>query len=137
MARDPLHVEVVSADRQVWSGDAVNVIARTVEGDIGILPGHEPVLALLQPCAVEIVTNDGRSETVAVDGGFISVANGRVSVLSQLALLGHEVGLEEAIDKATALEDKALRGQADEDELHRLRILQAQIKAGKASRKAE
>ena len=69
MARDPLRVEVVSADRLVWSADAINVIARTVDGDIGILPGHEPVMAVLAPCAVEIVTADGRSETVAVDGG--------------------------------------------------------------------
>ena len=62
MARDPLRVEVVSADRLVWSADAINVIARTVDGDIGILPGHEPVMAVLAPCAVEIVTADGRSE---------------------------------------------------------------------------
>ena len=53
MDRAPLEVEVVSADRVVWSGDAINVIARTVEGDIGILPGHEPLLALLVPGACE------------------------------------------------------------------------------------
>lgn len=130
MSRPPLHVEVVAADRLVWSGEAVNIIARTVEGDIGILPGHEPFLAVLVPCLVEIVTADGRSESLAVDGGFISVANGRVSVLSQMARLGHEVGLEEARREASTLEAKAMQGEADEDELHHLRILQAQIRAG-------
>ena len=45
-----LHVEVVSAEREVWSGEATQVLARTSEGDIGILPGHEPVLAVLQAC---------------------------------------------------------------------------------------
>lgn len=130
MSRPPLHVEVVAADRLVWSGEAVNIIARTVEGDVGILPGHEPFLAVLVPCVVEIVTADGRSESLAVDGGFISVANGRVSVLSQLARLGHEVGLEEARREASTLEAKAMQGEADEDELHHLRILQAQIRAG-------
>lgn len=130
MARPPLHVEVVAADRLVWSGQAVNIIARTVEGDVGILPGHEPFLAVLVPCVVEIVTADGRSESLAVDGGFISVANGRVSVLSQLARLGHEVGLEEARREASTLEAKAMQGEADDDELHHLRILQAQIRAG-------
>ncbi|MBB1513915.1 MULTISPECIES: F0F1 ATP synthase subunit epsilon [unclassified Tessaracoccus] len=130
MSRPPLHVEVVAADRLVWSGEAVNIIARTVEGDVGILPGHEPFLAVLVPCVVEIVTADGRSESLAVDGGFISVANGRVSVLSQMARLGHEVGLEEARREASTLEAKAMQGEADEDELHHLRILQAQIRAG-------
>ena len=135
MARDPLRVEVVSADRQVWSGEAINVIARTVDGDIGILPGHEPVMAVLAPCAVEIVTADGRSESIAVDGGFISVAHGRVSVLSQSAVLGHEVGLEEAHREAAGLSTMAYQGQADDQELHRLRILKAQIRAGEAAAK--
>ena len=130
MARPPLHVEVVAADRLVWSGQAVNIIARTVEGDIGILPGHEPLLAVLVPCVVEIVTADGRSESLAVDGGYISVAHGRVSVLSQSATLGHEVGLEQARREASTLEAKAMQGNADDDELHHLRILQAQIRAG-------
>lgn len=133
MDRAPLHVEVVSADRVVWSGESVNVIARTVEGDVGILPGHEPFLGLLVPCVVEIVTADGRSESVAVDGGFISVAEGRVSVLSQHAALGHEVSLEEARVEAAPLSAKALEGKADEAEVHRLRILEAQIRAGEKS----
>ncbi|NHB85979.1 F0F1 ATP synthase subunit epsilon [Tessaracoccus sp. HDW20] len=134
MDRAPLEVEVVSADRVVWSGEVVNVIARTVEGDIGILPGHEPLLALLVPGVVEVVTADGRSESIAIDGGFISVADGHVSILSQMAQLGHEVGMEEALNKASTLEAKALKGEANDDELHHLRILQAQIRAGKSAR---
>ncbi len=135
MERQPLEVGVVSADRVVWSGTAINVIARTVEGDIGILPGHEPLLALLVPGVVEIVTADGRSEAIAVDGGFISVAHGHVSILSQVILLGHEVGLEEAHRELAPLSAKALQGQADDHELHRLRILKAQIRAGEAAAK--
>lgn len=96
MATSTLHVEVVSAERSIWSGEAVNIIARTVEGDIGILPGHAPVVALLQPSAVEIYTPEGNREVVAVDDGFISVAQGRVSVLSSFARLGHEIDFEEA-----------------------------------------
>ena len=130
MSRPPLQVEVVAADRLVWSGESVNIIARTVEGDIGILPGHEPLLAVLVPCVVEIVTADGRSESLAVDEGFISVAHNRVSVLAQVATLGHEVGLEEARREASTLEAKAMQGDADDDDLHHLRILQAQIRAG-------
>lgn len=132
MARPPLHLEVVSASRVVWSGECVNVIARTVEGDIGILPGHEPLLALLVPTVVEIVTDDGRNEVAAVDGGYISVAHGRVSVLSQQALMGHEVGMEEAREDLDMLEAKAQRGEADDDEMHRIHIRQTQIRAGEA-----
>ncbi len=135
MERPPLEVDVVSADRLVWSGLAINVIARTVEGDIVILPGHEPLFELLVPGDVEVVTADGRSETIAVDGGFISVAHGHVSILSQVVLLGHEVGLDEAHREAAALSTKAYQGQADDQELHRLRILKAQIRAGEAAAK--
>ncbi|MBK7821282.1 MAG: F0F1 ATP synthase subunit epsilon [Tessaracoccus sp.] len=135
MERQPLEVEVVSATRVVWSGTAINVIARTVEGDIGILPGHEPLFALLVPGVVEVVTADGRSESIAVDGGFISVAHGHVSILSQVILLGHEVGLEEAHREAAGIATKAYQGQADDQELHRLRILKAQIRAGEAAAK--
>ncbi len=96
MATSTLHVEVVSAERALWSGEAVNIIARTVEGDIGILPGHAPVVALLEPTAVEIYTPDGNREVVAVDDGFISVAQGRVSVLSSFARMASEIDLREA-----------------------------------------
>ena len=51
---EPMQVEVVSADRVVWSGKSSNIIAKTVEGEIGILPGHEPVLGVLVPSAVVI-----------------------------------------------------------------------------------
>ena len=100
----PLKVEVVAAARQVWAGDVVNVIARTTEGDIGILPGHEPLMAALVPCVVDIVTDDGRSETLAVDGGFISVAQGSVWILSQDAIMGQEVTLDLAYKEARQLE---------------------------------
>ena len=130
MDRAPLEVEVVSADRVVWSGNAVNIIARTVEGDIGILPGHEPLLAILVPCLVEIVTDDGRSESLAVDGGFISVAEGHVSVLAQKAELGHEISLDEARKELAPIEAKALKGEANDAEIHRLKMLKAQIRAG-------
>ena len=56
---DPLQVELVAADRVVWSGEATMVIARTAEGDLGALPGHAPVLSILLPSVVEITTTDG------------------------------------------------------------------------------
>lgn len=83
-----LDVNLVSADRVVWSGEATTVNARTVEGEIGILTGHTPVLSLLGAGVVEIVPASGAKVVASVDGGFISVANDRVSVLAEHAELG-------------------------------------------------
>ncbi|WP_375433174.1 F0F1 ATP synthase subunit epsilon [uncultured Friedmanniella sp.] len=93
---EPMQVEVVSADRVVWSGQATNIIAKTVNGEIGILAGHAPVLGVLQPSAVVIFGTDGNREVVAVDGGFISVAQGRVSILSEYASLASEITVRDA-----------------------------------------
>jgi F-type H+-transporting ATPase subunit epsilon len=93
---DPMEVRVVSADRLVWSGEAENVIAKTVEGDLGVLPGHEPVMALLAPAGVEVFLPDGTREVVAVDGGFVSVEHNRVSVISEYARMAQEVTAEQA-----------------------------------------
>ena len=136
MDREPLKVEVVAADRQVWAGDVINIIARTTEGDVGVLPGHEPLMAALVPCVVEIVTADGRSETLAVDGGFISVAEGHVWILSQSAVMGREVTLDRAEREASELRELQRTGDADEDQVHRLHILDAQIRAGERVRTA-
>lgn len=92
-----LKVLVVSAEREVWKGEADQIMARTIEGEIGILPGHEPFLGILAPCAVEIFSTSGSREVVAVDGGFISVEPGRhVAVLSEFAQLGEEITLADA-----------------------------------------
>lgn len=136
MDRQPLKVEVVAADRQVWTGDVVNIIARTTEGDIGVLPGHEPLMAALVPCVVEIVTADGRSETLAVDGGFISVAEGHVWILSQTAVLGQEVTVDKAQREAAELRNLERTGEASDEQVHRLHILDAQIRANERVRSA-
>ena len=61
----PLHVELVSADRLVWSGDASMVVARTTDGEIGVLTGHSPVLGLLVGGEVRITPVDGPAVTAA------------------------------------------------------------------------
>ncbi|HNV12043.1 MAG TPA: F0F1 ATP synthase subunit epsilon [Propionibacteriaceae bacterium] len=126
---DPLHVEVVAADRLVWQGDATNVIVRTTEGDIGILSGHEPLLAVLVPCAAEIVTDDGRREIVALDGGYISVNSNQVRLLAQYASLSREISLERARVELAALQKIRDEGDATDDDVHRLHLATAQVKA--------
>ncbi|MGJ3509135.1 F0F1 ATP synthase subunit epsilon [Enemella sp. A6] len=129
MTNSPLHVEVVSAEKVVWSGESINIIARTVEGDIGILPGHSPLLAVLVPCGVEILNPDGRREIIAVDGGFISVAHGRVSILSQYARLGQEISLAEAERELAEATRHLENDQDDEETRRRYNRASAQVKA--------
>lgn len=126
---DPMQVEVVSADRVVWSGQATNIIAKTVEGDIGILPGHSPVLAVLVPGGIEILCPDNTREIVAVDGGFISVAQGRVSILSEYASVAGEVGLAEAEKELAAAQARLDAGEDDEETRKHFNRASAQLKA--------
>lgn len=96
MAEGALFVEVVSADALIWEGNASQVIVRTTEGDMGILPRHAPFLAALAPHAAEVFDTEGNREIFAIDEGFISVADNRVSILSQFGMITGEVSVEEA-----------------------------------------
>ncbi|MDQ0743635.1 F0F1 ATP synthase subunit epsilon [Clavibacter sp. Sh2141] len=87
MARADLTVTVVSADQQVWSGQASMVVARTSEGEIGILAGHEPLLAILATGNVRITQDGGSVITADADEGFLSVENDNVTVVARQASL--------------------------------------------------
>jgi F-type H+-transporting ATPase subunit epsilon len=94
-----LQVALVVPDRELWSGQARTVIAKTTEGDIGVLTGHSPVFGVLaEGSLVEILTDDPEDGPVqaAVSGGFLSVADDRVSILAAQAELGAEVNPDEA-----------------------------------------
>jgi F-type H+-transporting ATPase subunit epsilon len=86
----PLQVELVSADRKVWSGEASMVVARTVEGDMGILPGHAPVLAVLAEGELRVTPTSGEPIAVSAAGGFLSVEHDRVTVVSDRAAVAAE-----------------------------------------------
>ncbi|WP_122260965.1 F0F1 ATP synthase subunit epsilon [Ornithinimicrobium cerasi] len=76
-----LKVELVAADRQVWQGEASMVSARSIDGDLGIMPGHTPLLAVLAAGEVRIETS-GRTESVSIDSGFLSVDHDRVVIVA-------------------------------------------------------
>ena len=99
-----LQVALVIPDRELWSGEARTVIAKTTEGDIGVLTGHAPVFGILaEGSVVEILTEES-SVRAAVSGGFLSVADNRVSLLAAQAQLGQEVDVAAAREElATAL----------------------------------
>jgi len=126
---DVLRVEVVSALGITWEGDALSVIARTTEGDLGVLPNHEPFLAALVPCAAEILTADGNREVIAIDGGFVSVADNRVSLLSQFAKVAREIDLKAAEHELAAAEKRLNAGELDEETRQHFLRAQAQVRA--------
>ncbi|MPY84183.1 MAG: F0F1 ATP synthase subunit epsilon [Actinophytocola sp.] len=103
-----MSVELVAVERRLWSGTATFVVAQTMEGEIGIMPGHERVLGqLVEGGVVSITTTDGEHVSAAVHGGFLSVTADSVSVLAESAELGEEIDVAAA---RTAL------SQGDEDE---------------------
>jgi F-type H+-transporting ATPase subunit epsilon len=118
---EPLHVELVAADHTVWSGEASIVIARTTEGELGVLPGHEPTLGLLDAGTVTIRTPEGEHLVAAVDAGFFSVADDRVSILSDHAEMSDQIDVE----RARADLERAESGGGDEDEEDRARAARA------------
>ena len=96
MSDSVMQVELVAADRLVWSGEATSVLARTTEGDVGVLPNHAPMLSLMVDGIVDVTTADGETWIAAVDAGFLSVAGNRISILSEHAEMSHEIDLEKA-----------------------------------------
>jgi F-type H+-transporting ATPase subunit epsilon len=125
MSDDTLQVELVAADRLVWSGEATVVNARTAGGEIGILANHMPILSLLAAGVVEVETPDGESWVAAVDEGFLSVAGNRVSILASHAEMASDIDADQArrdLDEA--------KGDGDEDRHGaEVRRLEARVKA--------
>lgn len=89
-----LNVELVSVDRRIWSGEATMVKARTVDGDIGILPGHWNHLSALVDGGVVDIRQGDESILAAVDGGFLLVHDNEVRILATVAELGSDVDVE-------------------------------------------
>ncbi|HLU56533.1 MAG TPA: F0F1 ATP synthase subunit epsilon [Pseudonocardia sp.] len=111
-----MNVELVAVERRIWSGEANFVLARTTEGEIGILPGHEPTLAQLEDTAVVRVDGtDGKSTTLAVHGGFLSITPDNVTVLAEYAELADEIDVaraRNALQRADASDPEGARAAA-------------------------
>jgi F-type H+-transporting ATPase subunit epsilon len=87
MSDKVLRVELVAADKAVWTGEAKMVIAKTVEGEIGLLAGHEPMLAILSSGEVRITLLDGDKLTANAEDGFLSVEHDVVTIVARHAEL--------------------------------------------------
>lgn len=99
-----LTVQLVSVDRMLWSGQASMVTAQTTEGEIGILPGHEPLLGQLRDNGVVTIRPvDGERIVAAVQGGFLAVQGERVTILADYAIFASEV---DSADAESRLQDE-------------------------------
>ena len=110
-----LHVEVVSPERILWTGEAQMVIARTVDGgEIAFLTGHAPFVGALDIGQVLVRPDDGSADmAIAVHGGFVEVSNDRVTILSDVAELAEQIDQERA-RRALETAEAALRGDSDD-----------------------
>jgi F-type H+-transporting ATPase subunit epsilon len=129
-----LQVSLVVPEGEVWAGPAEMVIAKTRDGDIGVLTGHSPVLGILvEGSLVRIVPEgsaDGSAEgsavVAAVNGGFFSVADDRVSVLAREAQLGGEVdsrAIRAALDEALQTPEATAEGDEESSDARYYRAL--------------
>ena len=101
-----LPVELVAVERKIWSGEATIVLARTTEGELGILPGHTPLLGqLAEGGVVTIRTESGEDVVVAAHGGFLSVTDQGVSILAEAAEISTEIDVERARQALRRAED--------------------------------
>lgn len=92
-----MSVQLVAVERRLWSGTGTFVVAQTTEGEIGIMPGHEPVLGqLVEGGVVTVRTADGETVTAAVHGGFLAVTGDSVSILAESAELADEINVNQA-----------------------------------------
>jgi F-type H+-transporting ATPase subunit epsilon len=127
-----LHVELVSPEQVLYSGDASMVVARTAGGgDIAFLTGHTPFLGVLVPGVVRVIEEEGGELRVAVFGGFVEVNHDRVSILSDAAELADTID----VDAARRLRDEAesiLRSGPDDEAEAALRMADVRLAAAGA-----
>ena len=121
-----LQVELVAVEKMIWSGEARMVIARTTEGELGVLPGHAPLLGELAPGGVvRIRTESGDDLVVAAHGGFLSVTERGVSILAETA----EVAADIDVERAREALRRAEQDGDDPDALAAARRAQSRLRA--------
>ena len=112
-----LEVALVAVDREVYRGEATMVVARTTEGEIGVLPGHTPLLGELAEGGVVTITEAGGGEVVAaVHGGFLSVTNEGVTILAEVAEVASDIDVSRAqssLEKARSEGDESAARRAE------------------------
>jgi F-type H+-transporting ATPase subunit epsilon len=127
-----IRVDVVSAEESIFSGDAKFVALPGESGELGILPGHIPLITRIKPGAVRIEKADGGEEFVFVAGGILEVQPNHITVLSDTAIRGKDLDEAKAADARKAAEEAVKNAKSDIDlakATSELAVMAAQIAA--------
>jgi len=127
-----IHVDVVSAEESIFTGEATFVVLPGEAGELGIYPRHTPLITRIKPGAVRVQTADGGEEFIFVAGGILEVQPSRVTVLSDTAIRGKDLD-EQKANAAKKAAEEALKNAKSEIDMARatseLAVLAAQIAA--------
>ena len=121
------HVDIVSAEQQIFSGEADMVIAPGEGGELGILPEHTPLLTRIKPGTVRIQQEGAAEEVIYVSGGMMEVQPDRVTVLADTSIRAHD------IDEAKAMEAERLAKEAITNRTGVMEIAKAQAELAEAA----
>jgi F-type H+-transporting ATPase subunit epsilon len=112
---DTMQVDIVSAEGQIFSGPAREVFAPASEGEVGILPRHAPLLTMLKPGAVRVVTPEGEEQPFYVGGGALEIQPKHVTILADTALRARDIDAA-AAQRAMQKAEETLSGKIDKIE---------------------
>ena len=132
-----MRLEIVTAERVVYSEDVDVLVAPGIDGELGILPSHAPLLTMLKPGEIKVV-RDGEESFIAVGGGFLEVRGDKVTILADTAEHAEEIDLqrsEEALQRA----QESVSASASDSDLERavasMRRSQARLKVARRRRR--
>jgi F-type H+-transporting ATPase subunit epsilon len=123
-----IHVDIVSAEGEIYSGDANMVYAPARMGEVGIAPRHAPLLTALKPGEVRVEDTEGKEHFFYVTGGMLEIQPHLVTVLADTALRGEQLDEAAALQAQQAAEE-ALKGVSGETDLARAQLELAEARA--------
>ena len=109
------NLTIVSAERKIFEGEVKKIQATGVEGELGILPGHTPLLTAIKPGIVKVTLKDGNEEVIYVSGGFLEVQPNIVTVLADVAIRGSELDADRIREAKRKAEENIVSHASDVD----------------------
>ncbi|WP_118805732.1 F0F1 ATP synthase subunit epsilon [Haemophilus haemolyticus] len=109
------NLTIVSAERKIFEGEVKQIQATGVEGELGILPGHTPLLTAIKPGIVKFTLQDENEEVIYVSGGFLEVQPNIVTVLADVAIRGSELDADRIREAKRKAEDNIVSHASDVD----------------------
>lgn len=110
-----IQCDIVSAEQEIFSGSVETLVAAGSYGDLGIYPGHAPLLTTLQPGPVRVIKQNGEQEVIFVSGGFLEVQPHRVTVLADTAVRADDLDEAAALEAQKHAQDLLNQQQSDLD----------------------